>query len=198
VEKAVNSLEELLEDRLNTKEVEFEEVDLDYEVKLDYSKAGPELGGDVGEVEESLSKSDHREIAEKIGNGETITLSDHDLDSEMFEVRTHVPEGMEGEEFSSGTVYIDGEMTPELEDEAFIAETVRAIQQGRKEAELEVEDTVNLSFSGDTDPIEKHESEIRDRMNVDEISYSGENHSYSGEVEFRGRKVKFSFSEPTA
>ncbi|MDY6774152.1 MAG: isoleucine--tRNA ligase, partial [Candidatus Nanohaloarchaea archaeon] len=42
VERTVERLEGLMEERLNAKEVEFEQVELDYEVKLDYEKAGPE------------------------------------------------------------------------------------------------------------------------------------------------------------
>jgi isoleucyl-tRNA synthetase len=55
VKKAVEDLRDLLKERLNSKEVEFEQVELDYEVKLDYSKAGPELGDQVGEVESELA-----------------------------------------------------------------------------------------------------------------------------------------------
>ncbi len=198
VEEAVKNLNDLLKERLNTKEVEFENVELDYEVKLEYSKAGPLLGGDVGEVESELAGMDHSEIARKVEDGETVEIADHELESVMFDVRTHVPEDMDGEEFSEGTVYIDDEMTEELLDEAFVAEVVRAIQQKRKEAELEVDDRVNLSFSGTTDPIEDRLDEIRDRVNVEEIDIESESYEHSGSVEFEGRKLEFSFSEPVA
>ncbi|MFB6116065.1 MAG: isoleucine--tRNA ligase, partial [Candidatus Nanosalina sp.] len=125
VERTVESLQELLEERLNAKEVEFEKVELDYEVKLDYGKAGPELGGDVGEVESTLREMNHKEVAEKIENGEEIEIEGYNLSPEMFDIRTHVPEGMDGEEFSEGTVYLDDEMTPELEEEAFVSEVLR-------------------------------------------------------------------------
>ena len=195
VEKAVDLLEELLEERLNTKTVEFEEVDLDYEVKLDYAKAGPELGDSVGEVEQALNESDYREVAEKVGSGETVEFAGHELGPNMFEVRTHVPEGMDGEEFSSGTVYLDDEMTPELEDEAFVAEVIRAVQQKRKDAELDVKDRVKISFSGDKEAIKEYEDRVESRMKVSEISY-GDEYEHSGKVEFRDRKAEFSFTEP--
>ncbi|PSG99393.1 MAG: isoleucine--tRNA ligase [Nanohaloarchaea archaeon SW_7_43_1] len=198
VKKTVENLRNLLEERLNTEDVEFEEVDLDYEVKLDYSEAGPKLGNDVGEVEQYLAEADHVEIAERVENGENIEITGYKLDPKMFDIRTHVPEGMEGEEFSSGTVYIDDEMTPELEEEAFTAEVIRAIQQKRKDAGLDVEDEVRLSFSGDTSSIESREDQIRDRMNVSDIAYDGEGCQHSGEVEFKGRKAVFSFTEPVA
>jgi isoleucyl-tRNA synthetase len=196
VKHAVKSLESLFEERLNAKEVKFEKVELDYEVKLDYSKAGPELGDSVGEVEQALGSEDHAVIAEKVEKGLEVELSDHKLDSEMFEVRTHVPEGMEGEEFSSGTVYIDDEMTPELEEEAFLAEIIRAVQQKRKDADLDVEDKIELVFNGDISTVEENEEQVRNRMNVSSITYGDEGLEYSGAVEFRDQKVKFSFSNP--
>ncbi|MFB6209869.1 MAG: hypothetical protein ABEJ56_07095, partial [Candidatus Nanohaloarchaea archaeon] len=61
---------------------------------------------------------------------------------------------------------------------------------------LEVEDEVILSFSGDTEALEDQEQMIHERVNVKGIDFSGEDFEYSGEVEFRDRKIEFSFSEP--
>ncbi|MFB6147502.1 MAG: DUF5915 domain-containing protein, partial [Candidatus Nanohaloarchaea archaeon] len=99
-------------------------------------------------------------------------------------------------EFSRGAVYLDTERTEELVDEAFANEVVRAVQQARKEADLEVDDSVKLSFSGDTEPLEEFEDRIRSRVNVTEINYDGEELSHAGEVELEGREAQFSFSEP--
>ncbi|MBC5793047.1 MAG: isoleucine--tRNA ligase [Nanohaloarchaea archaeon] len=198
VESAVGNLKELFEERLNTKNVQFENVELDYEVKLEYSKAGPVLGGDVGEVESALADRDYTKIAEKIDAGKAVEIAGYELEPKMFDVRTHVPEDMDGEEFSEGTVYLDDEMTEDLLDEAFVAEIVRAIQQKRKEAELEVEDRVNLSFSGDTQPVEVHLEEVKDRVNVKDVDFGESDYEYVGVVEFEGREIEFSFSEPVA
>ncbi|MFB6145180.1 MAG: isoleucine--tRNA ligase [Candidatus Nanohaloarchaea archaeon] len=196
VKQAVDDLEELLEERLNAKSVEFEKVNLDYEVKLDYAKAGPVLEDDVKTVETALQEMDAEEVADAVENRNEVEIEGHTLKPEMFEVRTHVPEGMDGEEFSAGTVYMDDEMTPELEDEALVAEVIRSIQQKRKEAELDVEDEVELSFSGDVEALKESEDEIRNRMKVSDIDYTGQDLDYSEKVEFRDRKVEFSFSEP--
>jgi isoleucyl-tRNA synthetase len=196
VERAVGDLQELLRERLNAKSVEFEKVDLDYEVKLDYSMAGPELGDKVGEVESELAQADHRSIAESVEDGETVEIAGESLEPEMFEVRTHVPEGMEGEEFSSGTVYIDDERTDELLDEAFVAEVVRAIQQKRKEAGLEVDQKVDLRFWGDTEALEAAQEEIRDRVNVSSITFESGDLEHQDSVEFEDRKAEFGFSNP--
>ncbi len=196
VEQAVENLEQLLKERLNAKNVDFETVDPDYEVKLDYSKAGPELGGDVKDVETELEKQDPQKVVEKLENNEEINIKGHSLGVNMFDIRTHVPEDRDGEEFSQGTVYIDGEMTEELEDEAFVNEITRAVQQARKEADLEVEDEVELTFWGDTEAVEEHIEQVKNRINTASISFQEENLDVSDKIEFRGREVEFSFSEP--
>jgi isoleucyl-tRNA synthetase len=196
VENAVEGLQTLLKENLNAKEVAFEKVDLDYEVKLDYAKAGPVLGDKVSDAEQDLDSENHEEIAEKLESGKIVELAGEELEAKMFDIRTHVPEGMDGEEFSDGTVYIDDERTEDLLDEAFFAEVIRAIQQKRKEAELEVEDKVSVSFVGDTEPLEERSENIRSRVNLADLDFRGEDLKYSGSVEFNGRKIEFSFSRP--
>lgn len=196
VRHAAESLKELLEERLNAKKVEYEKVELDYEVKLDYSKAGPELGGDVGEVEAALEETEQQGIADSIKKGEEVDIGGHSLSPEMFDIRTHVPEGREGEEFSDGTVYLDGERTEELEEEAFVSEVIRAIQQKRKESGLNVEDEVELQLEGDFEAIKQREKQLKKRMKVSKISYGVSELQHTGEVKFGGRKVEFSFSKP--
>ncbi len=196
VKQSVKNLEELFKERLNAKEVKFEKVELDYEVKLDYAKAGPKLGDSVGEVEEALKGRSQAEIANSVSEGREVELVGHSLSSEMFEVRTHVPEGMDGEEFSQGTVYIDDEMTPELKEEAFVAEVIREIQQKRKEAGLEVEDKIDLRLNGDIGPLKEREQEISKRMNISSLNYGNEDLEHSETVRFDNQEIKFSFSNP--
>ncbi|MFB6265769.1 MAG: class I tRNA ligase family protein, partial [Candidatus Nanohaloarchaea archaeon] len=196
VEEAVDRLGDLMEERLNAKDVGFETVELQYEVKLDYERAGPELGGDIPKVEAGLEERDHQELAERLESGENVEIAERSLDPGLFEIRTHVPEDRQGEEFSRGTVYLDTERTEELQREAFVNEVIRAVQQERKEAGLDVEDEVNLSFSGDVEPLQEFEDRIRDRVNISEIDFSGRDYDYGGKVEFNGNKAGFSFSTP--
>lgn len=197
VQDAVESLQDLLAERLNARAVEFEQVELNREVKLDYAAAGPAIGDDIPAVEAALSEADHDELAETIEQGDAVELDGMAIAPDLFEVRTHVPEGMEGEEFSQGTVYLDTDRTDELLDEAFVNEVVRAVQQARKEAGLEVTDTVELAFTGDTAPLEEHADRIRRRVNVAGIAFQEEpDFPHTGTVAFEGREAEFAISEP--
>lgn len=79
-----------------------------------------------------------------------------------------------------------------------MSEVIRAIQQKRKDADLQVEDEVDLTFWGDTEALEQYEERIRDRVNVASIEFKQKEREFSEEVEFRDRKVEFSFSKPVA
>lgn len=197
VRKGVENLEELLKKNLNAKEVVFEEIEPEYEVKLDYSEVGPLLGDKVSEAENQLSQLEHEEVAHKVENGENVELAGAKLGPDMFDVRTHVPEDMDGEEFSEGTVYLDEAMTPGLEKEAFLAEVIRAVQQKRKAIGLEVEDEVKLSLNGDIKPLEENEDKIKQRINLSKLTFEPKEFDYSGHVELHGHKVKFSLSDST-
>ncbi|MFB6182606.1 MAG: class I tRNA ligase family protein, partial [Candidatus Nanohaloarchaea archaeon] len=196
VKETVNELEELLKDRLNSKKVEYEEVELDYTVKLDYSKAGPELGDKVSEVEKELKEENHQELADKIEKGDSIRIAGEMLSPELFDIRTHVPEGMEGEEFSQGTVYLNEERDEELIKESYVSEVIREIQQTRKDEGLDVNDKVKLALSGDTQPLEDRLDQLKDRINVSKVEIGKKDFKYEGEVEFEGRKLLFTFSKP--
>lgn len=196
VKEAVEMFRELLCDRLNVKEVVYEKAELNNEVKLDYAKAGPELGADVPEVESALAEEDHDALADRIDAGESVELAGHELGPELFEVRTHADEEQEGEEFTGGVVYMDTEMDDDLLDEAFASEVIRAVQQARKEAGLDVGDEVALGFEGDVGPLREFEDELRRRVNVRDLAFSGGEFEHAGEVSFEGREVRFGFSGP--
>ncbi|MFQ3275138.1 MAG: isoleucyl-tRNA synthetase [Candidatus Nanohaloarchaea archaeon] len=196
-EEAIKEFKPLIKDMANVKKIEFGEVASQLTAEPDYSKLGPKFGENAEEVAQKIEELDHDQIEQLRDLGE-LELKKYQIEEEDVEITSETSEDVGSKSVEIGEIYLDLHMTDEIEDEAFVAEVVRAIQQGRKEAELKVEDTVNLSFSGDTKPIEEHESEIRDRMNVDEISYNGEEYTHSEEVDFQGRKARFRFSDPVA
>ncbi|MEM4264899.1 MAG: DUF835 domain-containing protein, partial [Thermoplasmata archaeon] len=59
---------------------------------------------------------------------------------------TSLPPDVVQLEFSHGIVYVDFEMTDELEAEGFARETVRRIQQMRKDMKLDVEEFVDIEM----------------------------------------------------
>ncbi|MFB6099969.1 MAG: isoleucine--tRNA ligase [Candidatus Nanohalobium sp.] len=195
VEEELEDFRQLIKEMANVKKIEFGDVASELQASPDYSKLGPKFGGNADEVAQKIEELEHDQIEELKEVGE-LELEEYQIEVEDVEISSSTSENLGGKSFEKGQLYLDLQMTEEIEEEAFVSEVLREIQQMRKEAELEVEDEVELSFSGDTEPLESHEDEIRSRVNLAGLDFSDEEHEYSGSVEFEGRKTRFSFSEP--
>ncbi len=185
----------LIKDMANVKNVEFGDVESELEASPDYSTLGPKFGSEADKVAELIEDLFHEQVEQLEEVGE-LEVEGFDITRDNAEVEMTTSEEITNKSFSGGQLYLDLHMTEEIEDEAFVAEVIRAIQQKRKEAELEVEDEVRLSFSGDTEPLEERSESIRSRVNLADLDFRGKDLKYSDSVEFKGRKIEFSFSRP--
>ena len=74
----------------------------------------------------------------------------------------------------AGLVVLDTAVTPELAAEGVARDVLRAVQQARREAGLEVSDRINLAlFSSDEvlDAVRAHESFVAEESLADNVSY---------------------------
>jgi isoleucyl-tRNA synthetase len=179
---------------VNVKDIEFGEVASKLSAKPDYSSLGPKFGGSADEVADKIESLEHDQVEQLRDLGE-IELDGYDVELDDVEVRSETRGDAHSKTFEAGEVFIDLEETEELVEEAFVNEVIRAIQEKRKEAGLEVHDEIKLSFEGEEDVLEDYLDDVRDRMEVEEIVF-GESLEYSGKVEHRGLETRFSFSEP--
>lgn len=186
---------DLIKEMANVKEVEFGEVASELTAKPDYSNLGPKFGENADDVAGKIEELEHDQIDQLQTTGE-LELENYQLEPEDVKVNSKTSEDIGSNSFEHGELFLDLQMTEEIEDEALVSEVLRAIQQKRKEAELEVDDEVSLSFSGDIGALEEHGDEVRSRVNLADLDFSGESLEYSGSVEFKGRKIGFSFSDP--
>jgi len=89
-------------------------------------------------IKEGIDKGEY-----KIGiEGQVI-----DITPNMVSFTADMPPDVISAKFSQGDIYVDTEMTPELEAEGFSREAVRRIQQMRKEMKLDVEEYIDLEIS---------------------------------------------------
>ena len=91
-------------------------------------------------------------------DGETLVLDASDL-----EVRAEKREGYEVEHEGPYAVALDMEITPDLRAEGLAREVVRAVQEARKEAGLEIADRIGLWLEADgelADAVRAHEAWI--------------------------------------
>jgi len=106
---------------------------------------GPRLGKQVQSVIQSAKAGDW-EVA-----GDGVRVGEIDLLPGEFELELHSADEASAIAFLSdgGFVILDTEMTPELEAEGLARDVIRAIQDTRKAAGLNVSDRITLSIVGD-------------------------------------------------
>ncbi len=174
IENAAKNLEEVLTKMTNSKEIEFGEISLEYNIKLNYSKVGPKYGKDVKKIEKALEKEENKKIVESLKNN-SIEIDGFKLEKEDLIIESS---SKEGKEFRigkiTGVVSIDTEETNEIFEESIIRELIRNVQKTRKEMELVVEQRVILKIDTDKKTksiIEKWEKEIIKEVGAKEIFF---------------------------
>jgi isoleucyl-tRNA synthetase len=195
LEEKLSGFEDLIRDMANVKNIEYGDVASELVAEPEYSNLGPKFGEDAEKVAEKIEMLEHDQVEQLEEVGE-IEIDGYDVTREDVEVKSETSENVSEKSFSEGNIYLDLHMDQEIEEEAFVAELIRAIQQKRKDEDLEVEDEVRLSLHGDAAELYEYRDRFEQRINVSGIVFEEEELEYSGEVEFKGRKAGFSFSRP--
>jgi isoleucyl-tRNA synthetase len=156
---AVAPLLDLAAEELNVREVAFAESAeqlAGWRARPNFRALGPRLGARVQEVARALAEDDGV-IASRLLGGETVTLIIADGDEVSLgpedvdlSQRTETGWGVAAE--GGVTVALDLDVTPELRREGVARDLVRAVQEARKAAGLDVSDRIELAVdsSGET------------------------------------------------
>ncbi|MBU4491957.1 MAG: isoleucine--tRNA ligase [Euryarchaeota archaeon] len=145
---AVASLESVLKEQTNAREIvllmtneSWEELGV--EVMPNHAALGPVFKKDAGKVIAELKKADGREIKKAILETGSFELKTGVITQDMVSFRDLIPPAIAHAEFSGGDVYVDTELTREIESEGYAREVIRRIQDMRKELDLAVEEEIN-------------------------------------------------------
>ncbi|MGH2554863.1 MAG: DUF5915 domain-containing protein, partial [Actinomycetota bacterium] len=143
----------LVADELNVKEVAFTESTEElsgWRAKPNFRALGPRLGKRVQDVAAALQRDDGT-LGSRFARGETVTLSLDDgqsipLSPEDVELSQQTRSGWGVASDGAVTVALDLEPDTELRQEGLVREVVRAVQDLRKSAGLEVSDRIALGI----------------------------------------------------
>ncbi len=156
VEGAVGSLSQLIISQANVKNVSFkpEFSEAKIRVKADYAKIGPAYGDATPAIIAHFSLKSQDSILRGLKERGSFEV---DVDGKKYELRkehlivsAELPEKYDSAAFSRGEVYVDKEVTPEMEAEGFAREVVRAVQQSRKDSGLKKSDSVGIFIRADS------------------------------------------------
>ncbi|MDQ3539317.1 MAG: DUF5915 domain-containing protein, partial [Chloroflexota bacterium] len=158
--QAVVRLKDQILDELNVKDVraldDLGDV-VSHDVRPNLPVLGPKYGKQLGAIRSSLAGMDPANVARKVEAGETVTLTLADgvsisLEPSELLVSLRRHEGYAAAQNESATVVLDTTLTPDLIEEGLARDFVRAVQDARRQLDLDIEDRIALTLSG-TDAI---------------------------------------------
>jgi isoleucyl-tRNA synthetase len=203
---AVERFAEVVRDELNVKRVRFvagaEELGR-YEVKANYRRLGPLFGSDMPLAAEAIAALDPDEVAaaamgggRSAGIGISVAGREHTLSAEDVILTMKAPEGYSVEREGAHAVALDLAVDAGLLREGRAREIVRAVQNARKDAGLEVEDRIELALKGDPDLIEaakEHREYIAGETLAVGLTLDGEADAaaeHREQAEIEGKKIE--------
>ncbi|AWB45349.1 isoleucine--tRNA ligase [Paenibacillus sp. CAA11] len=177
----VGDYEEIIKEEINVKNLEIESTDsgfVDFTLKLNLKVAGKKYGKNVGFLQglfKNMSPEDTRQVVDsgvlRVTSPEGEAL---EVTSEELLVEKQAKEGFASASGYGITVALNTDITPELEQEGWVREVVRAVQDTRKKLDLAIEKRVNLTLKVDDQlksAIEAFEQVLRENVLVNEVSF---------------------------
>jgi isoleucyl-tRNA synthetase len=164
--EALEAMADIVGEELNVKSLRFvDEADElgSYDLKPNYRTLGPRFGKHMPQVAAAIEALDADRVAVALREGRTVGVN---VDGHGFQV----------EREGGHAVALDLAMDDSLRREGWAREVVRAIQNARKEAGLEVSDRIALDLGGDAeilDAVREHEEFVAGEVLALEVSYGG-------------------------
>jgi len=193
----IRNYSKLLKDQLNVKEIEImseEEAKkyfIVYNIKLNYSKAGPILKDKIKEVEKVLQSIDSERILKELkdkGEIEVETSTGNvKLTSEMLNFSENVKSEFSSIETKYGIIFTDFTTTPELESESLAREIIRRIQVMRKILDLKITDKILIFINP---PAKEEEDMLKTQLNYILTETQALNIEFKSKEKIEGDLVK--------
>ncbi len=180
----IRRLGEVVASELNVKELEFvtEEAELvSYRVRPNYRSLGPRFGKHMPRVVAAIEALDAADVAQQLEAGAKVGISvdgsEHELSADDVELVMEPLEGYQVQAGAGHAVALSLELDDELRAEGVAREIVRAVQNARKEAGLDVSDRIELRLGGDEELLataRAHEAYVSGETLAVSVSYSAD------------------------
>jgi isoleucyl-tRNA synthetase len=148
---AVINLKSVLMDQTNSKDIVLTGVgeswdELGFEANPDPGKIGPVFKGDAGKVIGAIKQADAMQLKKALALEDQFELEipggTATIIPEMVNFTETLPEMVASAQSSAGIIYVDANLTREIESEGYTREVIRRVQDMRKELNLAVDDNI--------------------------------------------------------
>jgi isoleucyl-tRNA synthetase len=200
---AIERLSEVVASELNVKELDFvrSEAELvSYRVKPNYRSLGPRFGKNMPQVAAAIEALDAGGVAEQLEAGAEVGIAidgkEHTLSADDVNLVMEPLEGYQVEAEAGHAVALELDLDDELRREGLAREVVRAVQEARKQAGLEVSDRIELELGGDDELLEaarEHESYIAGETLATSVGYGADGAGEKATIE--GRELRIAVSK---
>jgi isoleucyl-tRNA synthetase len=180
--KALNGFAEIIAEELNVKEVELVELavestkdfGVEQQLTVNSRALGPRLGKQVQEIIGAAKSGNWQQVkGQVVVNGVELFEGEYELN--LVAKDESSAEKLIGILPAGGFVILNRVVTPELEAEGLARDVVRAVQQARKDADLDVSDRIATTLTAAKDvlgAVKTHEDLVKNETLTLEISYS--------------------------
>ncbi len=179
--EAIEKLEELVKIQTNVKEIKIQETlpGIKQTIKADFAKLGPDFGKLAPKIVVKISTESTEALLGHIQKEGKFTINVNgakvNIVKEHIIVQRSVPEPYQEVEFKGGFLYLNKELTPELEAEGFSREVMRRVQSLRKKSGLEKKDRVDLVIKADKElrgRLDKFKEQIMEKVGAGALTLS--------------------------
>ncbi|WP_059052196.1 isoleucine--tRNA ligase [Paenibacillus senegalimassiliensis] len=178
---AVEEYEEIIKEEINVKAIDIEHSDsgfVDFTLKLNLKVAGKKYGKNVGFLQGYLKGLEAEQTREIVDRGQFSIVSPYGeelmVTAEELLIEKQAKPGFASASGYGLTVALNTDITPELEQEGWVREVVRAVQDTRKKLDLAIEKRVQLTLDVDDElkaAIQAFEHVLRENVLVNELTF---------------------------
>jgi isoleucyl-tRNA synthetase len=174
-------------------------------VRIDYSKLEPDFGKRSAEIVAKFSSVSPQTVLKYIGrdgkfhlslNGEKVAITQKHL---LIETKAT---GYEAAEFSGGTVFLNKQLTAELEAEGYLREITRRIQSRRKAAGLKKSDRIALVLIVEEklrNNLTSFSKQLKERVGAEVLEIKTEKpkekYEFSGKEKIKNKAIEIFFNK---
>ncbi|MGO4541057.1 isoleucine--tRNA ligase [Paenibacillus sp. 2TAB19] len=177
----VAGYEDIVKDEINVKTITIQNTDsgfVDFAFKLNLKVAGKKFGKYVGPIQAYLKGLAAEQTRAVVGEGSLVFTSAEGealtITIDELLVEKQAKSGFASASGGGVTVALNTDITPELEQEGWVREVIRAVQDTRKKLDLPIEKRIDLVLSVDAElqaALTTFDDVLRDNVLIQTVSY---------------------------